>query len=411
MKLAKVRITNFQSIQDSTEFDIGDVTCLVGKNEAGKTALLKALYRLSPIIEVDGRFDSTYDYPRRAVSDYEYEVEAGHRAPAQVLAATYELEPDDITAVEEAFGPECLKDVTPNLTLTKGYANQRNFNGLNTDLSATLRYLVKADDLPQTLTEQTRPLNSVEEIVQTLSAAEQTDAVQKLLQTLQSISKHDVSYVVYNSILRFRIPKFLYFDEYYQMKGQDNVDALKRRLDENTLENSDHPLLGLLELARLDLDQLANPRRTETLLARLEAAENRLTETVLKYWSQNLHLRMTFDIRAGQPEDPEGMTSGMNIWGRVRDTKHMVSTGLGTRSRGFVWFFLSWLGIHSFANRGKTSFCFSTNRAFLSMQRLRRTCFATSKRNSNLITSLSTLPIRRSWLTRRALIACVSCRT
>ena len=53
---------------------------------------------------------------------------------------------------------------------------------------------------------------------------------------------------------------------------------------------------------------------------------------------------MSFDIRPAQPEDPPGMTSGMNIWGRVTDTKHMVGTGLGTRSRGFVWFFsfLAW---------------------------------------------------------------------
>ncbi len=64
MKLTKVHITNFQSIHDSTEIDVGDVTCLVGKNEAGKTALLKALYRLNPINEMDGIFDATDDYPR-----------------------------------------------------------------------------------------------------------------------------------------------------------------------------------------------------------------------------------------------------------------------------------------------------------------------------------------------------------
>ena len=61
MKLTKVRITNFQSIQDSTEFDIGDVTCLVG-NEACKTALLKALYRLNPIL-ADGNFDPRMTTP------------------------------------------------------------------------------------------------------------------------------------------------------------------------------------------------------------------------------------------------------------------------------------------------------------------------------------------------------------
>ena len=344
MKLTRVHITNFQSIHDSTEFDIGDVTCLVGKNEAGKTALLKALYRLNPILEADEHFNPTDDYPRQFVSDYEDAVEAGRREPAHVVTGTYVLEPDDITAVEKGFGPKCLKGPTPTVTLTKGYSNKRNFGGLLVDDNATRKHLVGAADLPQTLAEQIHAMNSAEEVIKALTAAEQTEAVQKLLPILQEISDHDARYVIYNSILRNRIPKFLYFDEYYQMKGQENVEALRQRLAQSALEASDHPLLGLLELARLDLDQITDPRRTESLLSKLEAAENRLTQTVLTYWSQNLHLRMTFDIRAAQPEDPPGMTSGMNIWGRVRDTKHMVSTGLGTRSRGFVWFFsfLAW---------------------------------------------------------------------
>jgi ABC-type cobalamin/Fe3+-siderophores transport system ATPase subunit len=45
-------------------------TCLVGKNEAGKTALLEAIYRLNPIIETDGNFDVTDDFPRSTVEDY-----------------------------------------------------------------------------------------------------------------------------------------------------------------------------------------------------------------------------------------------------------------------------------------------------------------------------------------------------
>ena len=344
MRLAKVHITNFQSIQDSTEFDIGDVTCLVGKNESGKSALLKALYRLNPVLDADRHYNPTDDYPRRSVSDYQDDVEAGRREPARVVKATYALEPDDITAIKEVFGPECLKGQPSTATLTKGYGNERRLCEFEIDHNATLKYLTEAADLPQRLTERMRALDSVEEIVQALAEVDQTEAIQKLQQILQDISQEGLSHVVFNSILSDRIPKFLYFDEYYQMKGQDNVDALRRRLAQNSLNDSDHPLLGLLELASLDLDQLADPGRTETLLARLEAAENRLTQTVLTYWSQNRHLRMTFDVHAAQREDPEGMTSGMNIWGRVRDTRHMVSTGLGTRSRGFVWFFsfLAW---------------------------------------------------------------------
>ena len=117
-----------------------------------------------------------------------------------------------------------------------------------------------------------------------------------------------------------------------------------QRKANNTLEESDYPLLGLIELASLNLEQLTNPNRTVSLFSRLNAVENRLTEKVLTYWSQNQHLRMKFDIRPALPGDPPGMTSGMNVWGLVRDTKHMVDTSLGTRSRGFVWFFsfLAW---------------------------------------------------------------------
>ena len=183
-------------------------------------------------------------------------------------------------------------------------------------------------------------------MVDDLADAEETEAVQKLQPMLQKISEPDagVSHVAYDHILADRIPKFLYFDAYYQMKGQDSLEALRQRVESGDLEGPDYPLLGLIDLAGLNLDQIAAPGRTEALLANLEAAENQLTQKVLSYWSQNLHLRMKFDIRPGQPKDPAGMTNGMNIWGRVHDTKHMVSTALGTRSRGFVWFFsfLAW---------------------------------------------------------------------
>ncbi len=344
MKLTKVQITKFQSIQDSGEFDINDVTCLVGKNEAGKTALLKALYRLNPVVEEDVEYNVTLDYPRRAVRDYKDQVEAGNREPAEVIEATYVLESDDITTVEGTFGSDCFGDETPTITLHKGYSSEMQFSGLNIDENTVLKNLVEAAGLSHGLTAQLLDQEKSEAMEEVLESVEQTEAVEYLRSMLQEIGEQGVSGVVYDRILFERIPKFLYFDEYYQMKGQDNLDALRQRVEENCLENSDYPLLGLIELAGLDLDELVDPQQTEALLASLEAAENQLTQRVLTYWSQNRHLRMKFDIRPGRPGDPEGMTSGMNILGRVHDTKHMVSTPLGTRSRGFVWFFsfLAW---------------------------------------------------------------------
>ena len=44
-----------------------DLTCLVGKHESGKTALLQALYRLNPVLEEEGMYRVTDDHPRRDV--------------------------------------------------------------------------------------------------------------------------------------------------------------------------------------------------------------------------------------------------------------------------------------------------------------------------------------------------------
>ena len=347
MKLTKVHITYFQSVQDSNEFEIGDVTCLVGKNEAGKTALLKALYRLNPIIDEDGYFDPIDDYPRHAVSDYEDDVEAGRSDPATVVRATYTLDASDIAAIKESFGENCLTDLTPSITLEKGYSNDISISGLSVDTRAAFLHIVAAADVPQNL-DDVRKLKSAEEILQALTHSdnekEEAELDLDLYDKLQSIQERGLDQHIFDEILRDLVPKFLYFDEYYQITGQDNVEALQKRIHDDTLQSSDRPLLGLIGLSGLNLEYLMNTRRTVTLFARLEAATNALTDRVLKYWSQNLHLRMKFDVRHAQPNDPPGMQSGTNIWGLVEDTRHGVSTGLGTRSRGFIWFFsfLAW---------------------------------------------------------------------
>ena len=307
MKLTKVRITNFQSIQDSTEFDIDDVTCLVGKNESGKTALLQALYRLNPINESDGNFTVITDYPRRTVIAYENAIDAGED-PAEVVQATYTLDPEEIETLKEFCGSEYPEDKLSNITLHKGYSNKLIYN--SSDIS------------------------NIELVDNDLSV----NADENTYYGLRTNSESALKYLV------ARVPKFLYFDEYYQVKGHENIESLIKRVENNTLNESDHPLLGLIHLAGLKLDQIINTPQTESLIARLEAAGNSLTENVLPYWSQNKHLRMKFEIRQAQSGDPQDMTSGTNIWGRVEDTKHYVSTPLGARSRGFVWFFsfLAW---------------------------------------------------------------------
>ena len=61
MKLKSFRVREFLSVQDSGPIEVDDIACLVGKNEAGKSALLKALYRLNPVVTSEGTFSVTLD--------------------------------------------------------------------------------------------------------------------------------------------------------------------------------------------------------------------------------------------------------------------------------------------------------------------------------------------------------------
>jgi AAA ATPase domain len=113
MKLKEFRVREFRSIWDSGRVELDDqVTCLVGKNEAGKTALLTALYRTNPIIPEDAAFDETYDYPKREVEDCRFAVEKGERGEVLVVECLYELDDDDISSVTSVFGPDVLEGKT-----------------------------------------------------------------------------------------------------------------------------------------------------------------------------------------------------------------------------------------------------------------------------------------------------------
>lgn len=70
MRLVKVRIQNYRSIIDSGEIEIEKIkTILVGINEAGKTALLKAIHQLNPSSDIE-EVSLLKDFPRALYADH-----------------------------------------------------------------------------------------------------------------------------------------------------------------------------------------------------------------------------------------------------------------------------------------------------------------------------------------------------
>jgi predicted ATP-dependent endonuclease of OLD family len=378
MKLRKVEINEFRSIRSSGEFHVGDVTCLVGKNESGKTALLKALYKLNPVVQEHGDFDITDEYPRADVEDYRSAIEDHGEGHAIVVKATYELDEDEVARLEKEYGSGVIKERT--FTLSKDYSNTLIVDlHLSEDiaikgvldrfkipadvatgasecksLTALAEFLAKDGEkrrqAHQSAAADANLIGNADDKLKAVHAADllaESDAAKKLRAFLNEIeTEKGLSMHAWRTCVKPSWPRFLYFDEYYQMVGHVNIETLKRRQKENKLHDSDRPMLGLIELARLNLDELLNPGRTEELIAKLEGASNSLSKKILKFWSQNKHLQVKFDVRAARPGDPPDMRSGTNLWGRVDDTVHRVSTQLGSRSKGFLWFFsfLAWFG-------------------------------------------------------------------
>jgi len=375
MKLIRAHVKNFQSIHDSTPFEVHDVTCLVGKNESGKTAILQALYRLNPINANEGTYNVTDDYPRTNVTEYQQQVTAGKRKHDMVAEATFQLELSEATNLEGDLGEGVLLDRA--VTLVKGYENTlqhrltcsepiagqailRKTNLLDqiqseghswktlAELSKIL--LKRAEEAQQRVKEHTALAETKQEPAEKaalLAEAQklgETQAAKAAREKLDAVIKVGLPSHIFTTYIEPNLPKFLYFDEYYQMRGCENIEALQQRATANALRPSDHPLLGLIELASLKLTELVNLSRTRELINQLEGAGNHLSKQILKYWSQNKHLQLKFDVRPAKPGDPADMRTGNNIWASVYDSKHMVTTDLGVRSRGFVWFFsfLAW---------------------------------------------------------------------
>ncbi len=65
MTLTQFHVTNFRSVMDSGWIDCDDITSLIGINEAGKSNLILALWKLKPArIEGESVIDSLHDMPR-----------------------------------------------------------------------------------------------------------------------------------------------------------------------------------------------------------------------------------------------------------------------------------------------------------------------------------------------------------
>jgi len=336
MRLLSVRIQDFRCIEDSTEFPITDVTCLVGKNESGKTAILKALYKLRPDVESKAQLEPATDYPKR-----KWRPEQPIPANPPAVTTKWRLDAADVAALEKQFGVGIIADHT--FTLTKGYDNQVRL-AVKTDDGAAIRHLI--GELK--LSEEEKAISGGFDLKSIQKAVEEAKEIgasqQKLLTTFKQRYPNDVNVAVVTAVYE-RVPTFLYFDNYLTLPGIVSVDALTNRKAQNQMTDQDRVFLAVLALAGTSLDKVHGSGTYEEFNSKLRAVSNQVTDQIFKYWSQNKHLDVDMRLDAARTGDKPPFNSGWIFRTRIDNRRHRADTSFDERSSGFVWFLYFWFGL------------------------------------------------------------------
>lgn len=328
-------MTNYKSILDSGWVAFDDVTCMVGKNESGKTAFLEAIEKIRPIDTSHTDFDYVYDYPTSKYTAYKGKHESD---PDTVVEVELELSVGDREKVAAVLGPDVLGDGP--LTLSKDYKNELHWYLTVDEPTATRNLAARVKDKAPALDVAVDAASSVAELAAALEAhgAEVPEA-QQLLVTVNAWHNKS-AWQAAAAILKPLIPRFFYFDDYSVMKGRIPLDDLIRRLDAGgTIADSEKPFLALLKMIGSTPKELRDETHGERLTRELEGASVAITDEMFKFWKQNKQLIVQFERKEADPADPAPLNEGKVLGIRIFNQQHRASVPFDQRSKGFVWFF------------------------------------------------------------------------
>jgi energy-coupling factor transporter ATP-binding protein EcfA2 len=333
LKLIRARVMNYRSVEDSEEFDIGELTCLVGKNEAGKTTLLNALRGLNPAQKFT--FDKIFDYPRRYAARFDEKHPDG---TATVIESLWKLEEAEIEAIADRFGPAALSHSEVLILAGYGDAGRKRWT-VDLEQLACLAHLADKHGLSE---DERAPLAGVKTGVaadESLAALPfRTEAQELLLQDIKQCRKSSFALEALD-ILNEYLPKFFYASHFERMSGEISIEQLQTDRNSDSVKPGDQIFLDFLAYAGTTPEQLIAADRREALKAQCEAAGNEITDEIFQFWTQNAALEVQIDFASARPADPPPFNAGTVAQIRIRNTHHKASLPLTERSAGFVWFF------------------------------------------------------------------------
>jgi len=298
ISLKQVTIHKYRSFFEPQTFAVDEnITVLVGMNESGKTAALQALAKTNYFQE-DEQFqvDLTQDYPRKELTKFKRQEK------------------------EDQLLIECLYEISDEYF---GEINEYLEGGKLTSQTFTHQLWYRAGE----------KFTDIE--LEIASSQNETDEEEK---GNASASLAETSFI--EQWVKPELPKFWYYDQYFEIEDYISLHKLSQKAINGPSAQTAQALLGI---AGIDVKEILASAQAnfEDYVAQLEAAAEEVSEQIFRYWSANDSLEVKFDINAKEEhQHPNNQRIVDRILStRIRNRNYGVTLPLGSRSKGFNWFF------------------------------------------------------------------------
>lgn len=389
---SKFRVRNFRNIDDSGWIPVESVTALVGRNESGKTALLKALHKFNPATEEP--YNPQREFPRDRFT-YEFKRDGGEFPVCEVEFLLSDKLRQHLR--------DMMKDAEPpsKVTCTRYYDGMLSFGydvPIPEDAVPLIELIEALDTLAESARRITAPSPAEEEATQAVRgkianwAAQKKDAAKTLsgLKTEQGsqllkqvraeanghatpATADAISTLVkaieglieraeapaltdrVNDEIIKALPVFIYFENYGILDSAVYLPHLLNDVKQNPHNPRVRTINAMFKHVNLTADEIAKLGQEESEQARREKRE--VTADIIARDQQKVELRAiklnsasssittSFNEWYGQRRHKISYQADgdyFRIW--ISDNKRpQIEIELESRSKGFQWFFSFYL--------------------------------------------------------------------
>lgn len=360
MLLSTFRIKNYRSIQDSGEISASRITALLGRNESGKSNLLRALTHVNPVGGLQPLND-VKDFPRnRRLEECSEDTPVAvttwaldEHEQAHISKLWPRARPDEPIKITRLYGAKRTifipRDDLPfdtdaiETAVEKIGASVKAAASKVEDAAAKSALETAADTFKTAAAPQenaqdwaTAAIAAIETLRTELAKADEdlTDKQEAVLTGLQrdaqAIAGDEKAHAAARTWLMEQLPLFVYFDDYPEIPGHQSVPVFLKRKAEGAMEKGEVNFEKLCKVAGLDPSKLQELQKSDT--EQRNQLANRASAVVSgelqKRWTDR-KVKVRFNL------------DGDDLQTFVSDTAHTfdVDVNLSERSRGFQWFF------------------------------------------------------------------------